>query len=171
MEAYSGGVSLALNSEIYKRITANFKRQFEGDGKLLKLFLGYFVQSLFEIMHEAFTRKSKGMVDQFGRKWKKLAPSTIKRKGHKKIMIETERAINSFMPGTVSLSGYQLSGSDQLVALRRASVRIGSKVHYLNFSSRKVIDSADVEELIELALNRAVKKMLPKMQVILESEL
>jgi hypothetical protein len=76
-------------------------------------------EMLLEKIHEAYEVKKTGGTDEMGITWPPLAPSTVRRKGHATIMVDTGGLEESLRPG----SGHP----DQIIRFGPGWIEVGSE--------------------------------------------
>ena len=154
------------------KIRKRLKEAFAPDGKVYELFKAYLVKALFRIIHQSYRDRSKGRPDKYGFMWEPLSPNTIKRKQNsgkserasKRILIDTSRLVRSFKPGTVTLSGYNRANNDQMFVINKMSVRVGTKVSYINFVKRPVLPDRLLELIVPDAVKSAIRSIKPHLE-------
>lgn len=151
--------------------------------KLRNAFWSHFANSFYKKAHLNYIKKAAGGVDDYGVKWKKLSPATLKRRakmrlakvvaGRNKassakelILVRTGRLRDSFKPGRLSGSSYTPSTSDQVFELKRGQISLGSKVPYADHQDEKRPLLGDEDKLIEDALNEAQKALLKELGIL-----
>lgn len=151
--------------------------------KLRNTFWSHFANAFYKKAYLNYVKKAAGGVDDYGVKWKKLSPATLKRRakmrlaktvaGRSKvstakdlILVRTGRLRDSFKPGRLSGSSYTPSTSDQVFELKRGRIKLGSKVPYADHQDEKRPLLGAEDMLIEDALDEAQKALIKELGIL-----
>ena len=96
---------------------------------LRKVLMNFILEEVAERHYKAFQKKRFGGRDEFNRRWARLAPFTVQKKGHRQIGYESGKMDASFSPGYTTSDGFYVRGHpDQIAEATAHSVKFGTKV-------------------------------------------
>lgn len=102
------------------------------------IMMNFILGEIAERHYEAFTSKSNKMTDEFRRRWARLRPNTIAKKGHDTIGVETGHMMASFTPGYVTPDGHYIAGhQDQIAEATAYSLKFGTAAYELRRGKKR----------------------------------
>jgi hypothetical protein len=134
-------------------------------GEVYKAFQNYLVQGCFKYLHKSYTARSYAKADIFGFSWDKTKGY---KKGKKRIMVDTGRAIDSYKPAEAVDGVYTPINEDQLVKITKYKITLGSSIKYLKFTKRIIIPQSMVDPVMRLAIPYAIKMITPRLEALIK---